>query len=117
MTKKLREFIEKAKPYIAGTPIINVHIIPNGKNTGPFRGNGYESVILVGEGYMDDENLYLLNSGNETDMVSLFLTRAIVHGIDVPKKTHCARLMFCRPVIFTDEVLFSAVPEPYEKVN
>ena len=115
MTKKLREFIAKAKPYVDGTPIINIHIIPNGKNNGVFGKNGYDRVLLIGEGYRDDENLYILNEGSETDLVSLYLSRDIAHGIDVPEETHCARLMFCRPVIFTDEVLFSAVPEPYEK--
>ena len=111
MTKKQKEFINKAKKYTSDISLIGIHIIPTGKKYKDSLGiNGYNSMILIGE--TCDDQYYYLNK-DQIDILLFYYVKDLVRGIDIPSETNCVRLQFGKPVRVTKAEM-SCVPIPYD---
>ena len=111
MTKKLKAFIDSAKPYTPDVKLWGIHIIPDGKFVGLFGAeNGYDKMILVGED--QNQNYYLINKAVQVDVMS-FLDCEGVRSIDIPNATGCIRVLFYQPVCIT-KLLSAIQPIDYE---
>ena len=109
MTKKQKALIEKAEPYVLNTPLTAIYIIPSGRPyKGPFTGNGFEHMILIGEDAIE-ERYYYINPEEEVDVLTFFHL-STVHSIDVPCRHGTIRVCFREPVI-VDELLSAITPK------
>ena len=115
MNKKTKEFIEQAIPYELGTLLGSIYIISTGKLYKGFWGkNGYNNIIVIGRGYGQDDNLYLINKDYECDV--LFFYKMGEHmssaKLDIPHDLNCVHIWFS-PVhaIYFDEIVSGLTPK------
>lgn len=95
MTKKIKEFLSKAKPLDGKeVPFAAIHLIPVDlhKNSDP----NYHPLTIVGE---DIKGGLWMVPNQDIDVVAL--SGSGVSLADIPTETGCTRLVFIRPIVFS----------------
>jgi hypothetical protein len=110
MTKKIKEFLSKAKP-LGGTevPFAAIHLIPVDlhKNSDP----DYHPLTIVGE---DIKGGLWMVPNQDIDVVAL--SGSGVSLADIPTETGCTRLIFIRPIVFNKTRTY-AYPDLSQKIT
>lgn len=119
MNKKQKALIASAIPYPLGQPLSSIYVIPSGRlYKGPFKGNGFDHMILIGEDAFT-ETYYFINEGRETDVLATFHLSHI-HSVDIPHRFGGAIRLCFSPIIAIRDVSMSSIvpfeiPAPSDK--
>ena len=116
MTKKQKDLIAKAVPYVPHTPLTAIYIIPSGRPyKGLFQPTDFEHMILIGEDARN-EIYYHINPSSETDVMAFFHL-SHVHSIDIPHRHGAIRVCFSHVVEIQDTSMSSIIPVEYTEVT
>ena len=121
----MNKSIEKAEDYELGKPLSSIYIISTNKlYDGFWEKNGYNGIIIIGVGYIEDK-LYFVNRDYECDVID-FSFIGVGHfinvrrmGIEIPHDKNCIHIWFDKPICFKDllstmEMMERMEIHPYE---